>query len=258
MKEHHSGKLKILIVFSILFLAIVILLALIFFEGKKTYTVRFELDGGTLLGGSLEQRITQGQDAVPPKVVKDGAFLHGWSTSYKRITKDVVIEAVWEYETTPGIIYTDSEHQNFTEILGSYPNLRGEIYLGAYHDEKKVLGIRDQAFANQTEITKFYLLDGLLAIGAEAFWGCTSLTEVFLPDTLTTIEANVFAGCENLVIKTTLPQEQWPEGWVEGWFGNATVEIVEPDEDEEDKNGDKDPNEEENKEDKENKNNRGN
>ena len=34
MKEHHSGKLKILIVFSVLFLAIVILLALIFFEGK--------------------------------------------------------------------------------------------------------------------------------------------------------------------------------------------------------------------------------
>lgn len=323
MKENHSGKLKILLVFSVLFLAIVILLALIFFEGKKTYTVRFELDGGTLLSGSLEQRITQGQDAVPPKVVKDGAYLHGWSTSYKRITKDVVIEAVWEYETTPGIIYTDSENQNFTEILGSYPNLRGEIYLGAYHDEKKVLGIRDQAFANQTEITKFYLLDGLLAIGNEAFWGCTSLTEieipetvlylgfgafrgcdaletltlnegllriesyafadctaltevvlpdglttlsagafagctalteVFLPDTVTIIEADVFAGCENLVIKTTLPQEEWPEGWVEGWFGNATVEIVEPEEDEEAEDGDKTPDEDETtKEDKENK-----
>lgn len=329
MKEKHSGKLKILLVFSVLFLAIVILLALIFFEGKKTYTVRFELDGGTLLGGSLEQRITQGQDAVPPQVVKDGAFLRGWSTSYKRVTKDLVIEAVWEYETTPGIIYTDSENQNFTEILGSFPHLRGEVYLGAYHDEKKVLGIRDQAFANQTEITKFYLLDGLLSIGAEAFWnctslteieipetvlylgfgafrdcdaletltlnegllriegyafanctaltevvlpdglttlsagafaGCTALTEVFLPDTVTTIEADVFAGCENLVIKTTLPQEQWPEGWVDGWFGNATVEIVEPEEDEEAEDGDKDPEEDETtKEDEEdNKNNGGN
>ncbi|MBQ2894296.1 MAG: hypothetical protein IJE92_02130, partial [Clostridia bacterium] len=75
---------------------------------------------------------------------------------------------------------------------------------------------------------------------------------------VTTIEADVFAGCENLVIKTTLPQEQWPAGWVEGWFGNATVEFVEPEEDEEDKDGDKDSNEEENKEDKESKNNRGN
>ena len=278
MKEHHSGKLRILLVFAVLFLAIVILLALIFFEGKKTYTVRFELDGGTLLGGSLEQRITQGQDAVPPQVVKDGAFLRGWSTSYRRVTKDLVIEAVWEYETTPGIIYTDSENQNFTEITGSYPHLRGEVYLGAYHNEKKVLGIRDQAFANQTEITKFYLLDGLLSIGNEAFWNCTSLTEieipetvlslgfgafrgcnalesltlnegllriesyafadcgalteVFLPESVTTIDANAFAGCTNLVIKTTIPQEEWPEGWADGWFGDATVEFVEIVEDE--------------------------
>ena len=278
MKEHHSGKLRILLVFTVLFLAIVILLALIFFEGKKTYTVRFELDGGTLLGGSLEQRITQGQDAVPPQVVKDGAFLRGWSTSYRRVTKDLVIEAVWEYETTPGIIYTDSENQNFTEIAGSFPYLRGEVYLGAYHNEKKVLGIRDQAFANQTEITKFYLLDGLLSIGNEAFWNCTSLTEieipetvlylgfgafrgcdaletltlnegllriesyafadcgalteVFLPESVTTIDANAFAGCTNLVIKTTIPQEEWPEGWADGWFGDATVEFVEIVEDE--------------------------
>ncbi len=299
MKEHHSGKLKIFIVFTVLFLAIVILLALIFFEGKKTYTVRFELDGGTLLGGSLEQRITQGQDAVPPQVVKDGAFLRGWSTSYRRVTKDLVVEAIWEYETTPGIIYADSENQNFTEIVGSFPHLRGEVYLGAYHNEKKVLGIREQAFSNQTEITKFYLLDGLLSIGNEAFWGCTSLTEieipetviylgfgafrscdaletltlnegllriesyafanctaltevvlpeglttlstgafsgctalteVFLPASVTTIEANVFGGCTNLVIKTTLPQEEWPDGWVDGWFGSATVEIVEVEE----------------------------
>lgn len=202
MKVNHSGKLKILLVFSILFLALVVLLALIFFEGKKTYTVRFELDGGTLLSGSLEQRITQGQDAVPPKVVKDGAYLRGWSTSYKRVTKDLVVEAVWEYETTPGIIYTDSENQNFTEIAGSYPHLRGEVYLGAYHDEKKVLGIRDQAFANQTEITKFYLLDGLLSIGAEAFAGCTALTEIEIPETVMYLGSGAFRGCDALEILT--------------------------------------------------------
>ena len=97
MKNKYQGRLKIIIVFGILFLLVAVLLMLIFLEGKKSYTVEFDLDGGTLLGGSLEQRVIQGQDAIPPSVVKDGAFLRGWSTSYRRITKDVVIKAVWEY-----------------------------------------------------------------------------------------------------------------------------------------------------------------
>ena len=296
MKVNHSGKLKIIIAFGVLFCLISVLLTLIFLEGKKTYTVQFELDGGTLLGGSLEQRVMQGQDAIPPSVVKDGAYLRGWSTSYKRITKDVVIEAVWEYETTAGIIYADSENKNFTEIVGAFPYLRGEIYLGAYYNEMKVLGIRDNVFANQTEITKVYLLDGLYSIGAGAFAGCTklteieipetviylgagafrdctaletltlneglltistgafegctsltevvlpegmvtlsvgafagctSLTEVILPASLVTIEEGAFKGCHNLVVKTTLPQEEWPAGWVDGWLGDATFEIIE-------------------------------
>jgi len=273
MKNGYNGRFKILIVFSILFLLVAVLLALIFLDGKKTYTVEFDLDGGTLLGGSLEQRVMQGQDAVPPSVVKDGAYLRGWSASYRRITKDVVIKAVWEYETTAGIIYTDSENQNFTEIAGSYPHLRGEVYLGAYFNEKKVLGILDNAFVGQTGITRVYLLDGLLSIGNGAFSGCSALTkieipetvtqigagafrnctelqtltleegllkiqanafancvglsEVVLPESLTVIEADAFAGCSNLVIKTTIPEEEWPAGWADGWFGDATVEVIE-------------------------------
>lgn len=279
MKNKYNGKLKIILVFGILFLLIAVLLMLIFLEGKKTYTVRFELDGGTLLGGSLEQRIMQGQDAIPPSVVKDGAYLRGWSSSYRRITKDVVIEAVWEYETTSGIIYSDSENQNYVEIERAYPFLRGEVYLGAYFNEKKVLGILPGAFADCKGVTKVYLLDGLITIGRGAFENCTSLseieipetvthvgkyafkgcesleevilqegilgigenafegciglTEVILPESLTTIEANAFAGCTDLVIKTTLPKEEWPQGWAEGWFGDATVEIVEPEEEDE-------------------------
>ncbi len=290
MKEKYRGRFKILIAFGILFLLVSVLLALIFFDSKKTYTVEFDLNGGTLLGGSLEQRVLQGQDAIPPSVVKDGAYLRGWSTSYRRITRDVVIEAVWEYETTAGILYTDGENQNYVEIERAYEFLRGEVYLGAYFNEKKVLGILDGAFADCRGITKVYLLnglikigrgafenctslteieipetvthvgkyafkncssletitlnEGLLGIGEYAFEGCTQLTEVFLPESVTTIEANAFSGCENLVIKTTVPEEEWPSGWADGWQGSATVEFVEPEEElneeEEDKKGGRD------------------
>ena len=286
MKNKYKGRLKILIAFGILFLIVSVLLMLIFLESKKSYTVEFDPNGGTVLSGSLVQNVMQGQDAVPPSVVMDGAVLRGWSASFRRVTRDIVIEAVWEYETTAGIIYTESENQNFTEIQGSYPNLRGEVYLDAYFDEKKVLGILDHAFANQTGITKVYLLDGLLsignsafsnctslteieipktvtsvganafqrcasletlvledgilAIGESAFSGCKALTEVILPESVTTIGSQAFAGCTNLVIKTTIPKEEWPTGWADGWFGDATVEVVEIEEEVDENVKDKD------------------
>ena len=194
----YKGKMKIIIAFGLLFLIVSVLLMLIFLEGKKTFTVRFDPNGGTVLSGSLEQHVMQGQDAVPPSVVKDGAYLRGWSTSYRRITRDIVIEAVWEYETTAGIIYTESENQNFTEVSGSYEFLRGEVYLGAYFDEKKVLGILDDAFKNRTGITKIYLLEGLLKIGAGAFENCTSLTEIEIPETVTYIGKTSFKNCQSI------------------------------------------------------------
>lgn len=286
METKNRGRFKILLAFGILFLLVSVLLTLIFLEGKKTYTVEFDLDGGTLLGGSLEQRVMQGQDAIPPSVVKDGAYLRGWSTSYRRITKDMVIKAVWEYETTAGIVYTNGENQNYVEIERAYEFLRGEVYLGAYFNEKKVLGILEGAFRDCRGITRVYLLDGLikiersafenctalaeieipetvthvgkyafkncsslesltlneglLGIGEGAFDGCTQLTEIILPESVTTIEAGAFNGCKNLIIKTTLPKEEWPAGWAADWYGDATVEVVEVEEidpEEEDEKG---------------------
>ena len=198
MKGKYKGRLKIFLVFGLLFLVVSVLLMLIFLDSKRTYTVEFDPNGGTVLSGSLEQRVLQGQDAVPPSVVMEGAVLRGWSTSYRRITRDVVIEAVWEYETTAGIIYTESENQNFTEILGSYPHLRGEVYLDAYFNEKKVLGILDNAFSNQTQITKVYLLDGMLAIGKGAFSNCTALTEIKIPETVIRLGEDAFMNCKSL------------------------------------------------------------
>lgn len=185
-----------------LFLIVSVLLVLIFSAGKKTYVVTYDLNGGTLISGSLEQHITQGQNAVPPVVVKDGAYLHSWSASSNHITKDMKIEAVWEYKTTDGIIYYTDSNQNFAEIEGAYKYISGEVYLGAYFGDKKILGIRDGAFADCSQITKVYLLDGLLSIGDSAFENCTSLTEIATPETVIHLGARSFGDCESLVSLT--------------------------------------------------------
>ena len=207
MSRKQGGKLKIIITFTILFVTVFLLMLLIFFAGKKSYTVTFDLNGGILLSGDTEQRVMQGQNAYPPETAKDGHYLRGWSTSYTKVTRDTVVKAIWEYETTPGIIYSDSDtvSMNYCEIVGSYKGLRGEVYIGAYHDEKMVLGITEGAFKDRDGITAVYLLDGILSIGDEAFAGCDNLETIDIPSTVVTIGKDAFKDCKNLK-SITLPE----------------------------------------------------
>lgn len=202
MKE----KVKVSILLGAEFLAIAIILLLIFFAGKKSYTVTFDLDGGTLIAGDVQQRVTQGHDANPPKVAKEGHYFLRWSGSYSKVTSDTTLKAIWEYETTPGIVYTDAEFSNYTEIVGAFRGLRGDVYIGAYHDEKKVLAIGERAFADLTDVTAFYLLDGILRIEDGAFSGCTDLEVIDLPDTAVYIGKEAFDGCASLT-ELVLPED---------------------------------------------------
>ncbi len=194
-------KVKLIIILAVEFVAIAAILLMIFFAGKKSYTVVFDPNGGTVLSGDLEQRVTQGQNATPPTVTKDGCYFLKWSTSYNRVTRDLTIVAIWEYETSYGIEYSYVEENgdsNYCTISGAFKDLTGDVYIGAYHDEKKVLGIEEGAFANCDGIKSIYLLDGILSIGDNAFAGCTSLEKIELPSTLVKLGDNAFAGCENL------------------------------------------------------------
>ena len=191
-------KTKLIIILAIEFIAIIAVLALIFFAGKKTHTVTFDLNGGILLGGELEQRVTQGQHATPPSVAKYGHYLRGWSGSYRSVTRDVTVKAIWEYETSPGIEYSFPEHTNYCEISGSFSEIQGEVYIGAYYNDRQVLGIQAGAFKDRTGITSVHLLDGILAIEDEAFSGCTNLEVIESPSTVVRIGERAFAGCEKL------------------------------------------------------------
>ena len=194
MKE----KIKVAILLTAEFLAIAIILLLIFFAGKKSYTVTFDLNGGTLIAGDVEQRVTQGHSANPPQVVKDGHYFLRWSGSYSEVTHDTTVVAIWEYETTAGIEYSDAENTNYCEIISGYKGLSGDVYVGAYHDGKKVLGIKEGAFKNCVDIENLYLLDGILRIDREAFSGCINMKTIELPSTTVAIEEYAFIDCVSL------------------------------------------------------------
>ncbi len=198
MKMKTKHKLKVFIILGVEFLAIALMLVLIFFAGKKQYTVTFDLNGGTLLSGDTVQRVTQGQNATPPQATKEGCYFLKWSGSYSSVTKDTVVEAIWEYETSYGIEYNIMPNSNYCTISGCFSGLQGDVYIGAYNGSMKVLGIEAGAFQNCTGITSIYLLEGLLTIGENAFAGCTSLESIELPETVAIIGKNAFKGCTAL------------------------------------------------------------
>lgn len=199
-------KLKLALILGVEFIAIAIVLILIFFSGKKQYTVIFDIDGGTLLSGNLEQHVTQGHSATPPSVAKEGHYLRGWSGNYREVTRNVKITAVWEYVTTSGIEYEEIEGATYSKISGCYDNLPGKVYVGAYHNDLQVLEIMSGAFNNCTRITDLHLLDGILIIGDNAFENCTSLGYIELPSTVLKIGAKAFSNCESLT-SVTLPED---------------------------------------------------
>lgn len=239
-------RIKLLIFISVEFVAVLVIFLLIFFAGRKTYTVTFDLNGGVLLSGSLQQTVRRGQSATPPEVTKDGCFLLGWSGDYRKVTRDSAAKAVWEYETTYGIEYEIIENSNYCLVSGCYEEISGDVYIGSYYNELKVLGIKAGAFKNCTKITGVYLLDGILAIGDEAFSGCTSLKTIEIPETVQTLGSGVFVNCPNLkeviiplsvtkigvgafqnddmTINCMTKEDEIPENWSSGWyFGTPTI-----------------------------------
>ncbi len=228
-KEEKKGKitkqqLKLIIILAIEFIAIALILILIFFSGKKTHTVTFDLNGGILISGDVEQRVMQGHNATPPTVAKYGHYLRGWSGSYKSITQNITIKAIWEYETSPGIEYYIPQNTNYCEISSTFKEIQGEIFIGSYHGDRKVLGIKSGAFKDRTGVTAVHLLDGILAIESEAFSGCTSLEVIDIPSTVVRIGKNAFKNCESLTT-VVLPEgiKTIEEGAFEGCTSLTTI-----------------------------------
>lgn len=219
-------KIKLGIILGVEFVAIAVILILIFFAGKKSYTVTFDLNGGTLISGDLVQTVSQGKNATPPTVAKDGCYLHSWSASYKQVTRDIVIEAVWEWETSIGFDYVSSGDSNYCEIEKCFKDLSGDVYVGVYHGNKKVLGIKDNAFAGCEDITKIHMLDGILSIGESVFKNCTSLVSIELPGTLSKLGKYAFEDCVSLET-VVMPEDLKviPEGAFKGCISLREIVI---------------------------------
>lgn len=191
-------RLGIMIFIAVDLLILLAVVLITFSHTKDYYKVRFDLNGGTLISGNLEQTIRFGNNAIPPVVTKDGEIFLEWSDDFTTITEDKVIYALWDHESTFGLEFEVYWNGNFSLVSGAFDSITGDIYVSAYYQERRVLGVKDGAFLNCNRMNSITLPDGMYSIGNSAFNGCTSLTSIDLPNSLVSIGDNAFSLCKNL------------------------------------------------------------
>ena len=73
------------------------------FAVADTYTVTFDLAGGTRTGGGeLVQTIPAGSAATAPAVTRSGYTFTGWDKDFSRITADLIVTAQWSKNSSTG------------------------------------------------------------------------------------------------------------------------------------------------------------
>ncbi len=197
----NKQNIQMFVFLGIQFAIVLVILLLILLWGSKppanlSYTVTFDPNGGTLVSGDLVQTVKAGESAVPPKVTKEGAYLVEWSESYKNITEDISISAIWEYETTLGLQF--ESYGNYCFVSGYYEVLSGNVYIGSTFNGIPILGIKEGAFKGNENITGIYLSEGVISIGDSAFAGCTGLETLIIPSTTKKIGEGILKDCNSL------------------------------------------------------------
>ena len=62
---------------------------------KKSYTVQFDLNGGTLIFGELEQTVPEGEAASAP-LAENGRLSLSWDKDFSNIQDNCIVTAQWE------------------------------------------------------------------------------------------------------------------------------------------------------------------
>ena len=61
----------------------------------QSFTVTFDLNGGSLISGETVQQVDAGEPAVAPEV-ENGLLALSWDVDFSRVTSELMVTAVWE------------------------------------------------------------------------------------------------------------------------------------------------------------------
>ena len=125
-------------------------------ETTSVYEVRFELNGGELVSGSLLQRVEAGGSAVPPEVRREGYAFDGWNEALDDVQGNIVTAAMWRrlykvlFYSDGGEFVSGTGEQLVAEgDMPDVPELRRENYAFAGWDTEPVAVSGDAAYFAQ-------------------------------------------------------------------------------------------------------------
>ena len=196
-------------IYSVLF-AIALLVGIVFALsscGSKTYTITYNLNGGTNSSDNPESYSADDLDIILANPYKDGHSFVAWyedaeftkpvdiiDTERKR---DLVLYAKW-ISYSDVFTYTQSENGLIVTGYNKALNTTVEIpdNIGGY----PVVGISNNFFKNNTNLEHVVMPDSAQSIGDYAFSGCTSLKSISFGANswLTDIGEYAFSGCTSL------------------------------------------------------------
>ncbi len=107
---------------------------------KQTYHITFDLDGGVLLTGTLEQTVQNITEITIPTTTKNGYKFVGWDKEIHELSKDEVITALWEkiineywvtfYDADNNIINRTKVFENSEALAPAAPIKEGYRFIG--------------------------------------------------------------------------------------------------------------------------------
>ena len=167
------------------------------------YTVTFDLNGGTLVSGELEQKVLEGESAAVPEA-ENGRMILSWDGSWENVTSDRTIRAKWtkqtfevEFDLNGGTLLSGELKQTVEDGDDAEPPTAefGRRELSWGEDWKDVTSDRTvKAEWNKVEMNTAdlaeYVQERTVTVNVETLTGGTSTGSGFIIDNEGTIVTN--------------------------------------------------------------------
>lgn len=163
-----------------------------------SYTVTYNLDGGTLTGSNPATYTTDDNVTLIEPTRTDYTFLGWYTPGGTKITnlmgshENLTLTAKWEY------LITVDENGTITATSSLFKQTKTQYTIPTSLNGVAITAIGAEAFSGCTALTSITIPSGVVSIGNHAFSYCQKLTSITIPDSVTSLGIYALYNCRAL------------------------------------------------------------